>query len=169
MKTKTIILHKNEVHYDCEAQAYKLMDVIGTDIKVKNAVAADSGDVLDGRMLSRYTDLRDAEIRKNLAFCLADDIAADINNLPSNEPTYIYNICLPDDFKENVLLVVRTYLHEYLVRGTLYDWYKGCGIGQNPIDPQEVESLLDKAVADLRGKSWMKAPMQPFGPRKKMI
>ena len=46
---------------------------------------------------------------------------------------------------------------------------QGCGIGQNPIDPQEVESLLEKAVADLRGKSWMKAPMQPFGPRKKMI
>jgi hypothetical protein len=168
MKTKTIILHKNEIHYDCEAHAYKLMDVIGTDIKIKNAVAADSGDVLDGRMLSRYTDLRDAEVRKALAFCLEDRSIDTIDDRPSTCPSYSYVVNVSDEFKDAALLAIRTHLHEYLVRGTLHDWYKGCGIGQNPIDPQEVESLLEKAVADLRGKSWMKAPMQPFGPRYKM-
>lgn len=160
MKTKTITIPKDEVHYDCEAHAYKLMDVIGTDIKIKNAVAADSSDILDGRMLTRYTDLRDVEIRKSLAFCLSDN---------SDGQDYTYNLVLGDDIKESIISVVKTYLHEYLVRGTLYDWYKGCGIGQNPIDLQEVESYLEKAVADLRGKSWMKAPMQPFGPRYKII
>lgn len=169
MKTRLITMHKNEVHYDCEAHAYKLMDVIGTDIKVKNAVAADSGDMLDGRMLSRYTDLRDAEVRKRLAFCLADYVNEAVDDLPSNSDTYIYNVIVPDDFKDAALIPIKIYIHEFLVRGTLYDWYKGCGIGQNPVDPVEVDSYLDKAVGDLRGKSWVKAPMQPFGPRKKMI
>lgn len=166
---RVITLHKNEVHYDCEAHAFKLMDALSLDIKVKNAVAADTGDMLDGRMLSRYTDLRDAEIRKRLAFCIADGIVGDVNDIPDNDPTYIYNVTLPEGAKESILLPVKTYLHEYMVRGALYDWYKGCGIGQNPIDLQEVESWLDKAVADLRGRSWTKVPLQPFGPQKKFI
>lgn len=168
MKTRKITLHKNEVHYDCEAHAFKLMDVIGPDVKIKNAVAADSGDILDGRMLSRYTDLRDAEIRKRLAFCIADGVVGEVDDIPSNDPLYIYNISMADNVKDSLLIPVKTYLHEYLVRGTLYDWYEGCRISPNPIDKGEVESFLDKAVADLRGRSWVKAPMQPFGPQKKM-
>lgn len=169
MKTRTITIYKNEVHYDCEADAFKLMDVMSADVKTKNAIAADSSDMLDGRMLSRLTDLRDAMVRKRLAFCLATESHLESNDLPSSDSQYIYTLELADEFNDNMLNSVKTFIHEFLVRGTLYDWYSKCNVNPNPIRKDELDDLLNKIAGELRGKSWIKVPFQPFGPKKKNV
>jgi hypothetical protein len=68
-----------------------------------------------------------------------------------------------------MLEVVKIQMHDYIVRGVLFDWYKRLGIQTTAIDAGEVMELEENIVSSLRTPSYMKAPLQPFGPKKSII
>lgn len=168
MKSKRIILHKNQVLYDIEGIAYKNSEVAGLETKEKNAISADHNETLDGRLLDRMMDTRDAQIRKRLRFCLAPTIADVSCDNPDGKQEYIYDLHLSDKFDDNMLNIVKVDMHDYLVKGVLLDWYKKMGVTP-PVTDGELEEHLSSIVNTLRTPSYMKAPMQPFGPSKKFI
>ena len=71
MKTRKIILHKDKILYDVEGMAYKFAEANALEGKAKNTLAADHNETLDGRLLSRMMDVRDARLKKRLRFALA--------------------------------------------------------------------------------------------------
>ena len=54
-------------------------------------------------------------------------------------------------------------MHEYLVRGTLYDWYTSIGMKAQD-DEYTLQDLEDDVAGAFRGNSWINRPLQPFGP-----
>lgn len=165
MINKRIILHKNQLLYDIEGLAYKYTEAAGLEPKPKNVVAADHNEELDGRLLHRKMDLRDAKLRMSLRFCLKSVDQEWSCDDPDTADEYVYNVSVQDTFDGNVLPAIKTLMHEYIVKGTLYDWYTKMGIQTTAVTLDEVEKLEEQAVSMLRGRSYLKAPMQPFGPR----
>lgn len=169
MKTRRIILHKNQVLYDIEGLAYKLTEATALEGKAKNTLAADHNEALDGILLARMMDKRDAQLRKRLRFALISspqDVACD---KPGTAEEYIYDLSLNDKFEDSMLEVVKTQMHEYMVLGALLDWYKRLGIQNTAVDAGEVLELEETIVSTLRTPSYTKVPLQPFGPRKQIL
>lgn len=165
MKTRKITLHKDEVLYDIEGLAYKFTEGTGLEGKAKNTVAADHNETLDGRLLKRMMDLRDARIRKRLTFALAPMSLVESDNVLETSDSYVYNLSLNDKFDDNMLNVLKEDMHEYIVKGVLLDWFKRLGIQTLAVDALEVQEHEEAVVALVRTPSYMKAPMQPWGPR----
>lgn len=166
MKTRKIILHKDQILYDVEGMAYKFAEANALEGKAKNTLAADHNETLDGRLLSRMMDVRDARLKKRLRFALAPvnrDVSCDN---PGEEQEYVYSLSLADGFDDNMLDVVKVQMHEYIVRGALLDWYKRLGMQTAAVDPIEVADLEENIVSSLRTPSYTRVPLQPFGPRK---
>ena len=160
-----IILHKDQVLHGIETLAYKFSEAAGLEPKQKNVVAADHNENLDADILSRMMDLRDARLRKRLRFVLSrtdNNVACDKPNTGSE---FVYDMLL-EGVDGNDLESAKTLMHEYMVRGSLRDWYLQLGI-QTAITTEEVDMMEEEIVSILRGKSFIKAPMQPFGPKKK--
>ena len=166
MKTRKIILHKDQVLYDVEALAYKLTEATALEGKAKNILAADHNETTDGRMLARMMDVRNAQLRKRLSFALMPLIQEVACDKPNTAKDFVFELRLSDKFDDNLLEVVSTYMHDYLVRGTLLDWYKRLGLQTAAVDAGEVLEIEEGIVSVLRGPSYTKRPLQPFGPRK---
>lgn len=169
MKTRKIILHKDQLLYDIEGLAYKLSEATALEGKAKGVVAADHNETLDGRMLSRMMDIRHAKLCKRLRFALKAKVQAVACDNPEEKAEYIYELNLADGFDDNMLEVVKTQMHEYIVRGSLFDWYKRLSIQTAAVDAGELMELEESIVSTLRTPSYMKVPLQPWGPRKPII
>lgn len=169
MKTRRIILHKDQVLYDIEGLAYKLTEATALEGKAKNTLAADHNETLDGRLLSRMMDVRNAQLRKRLRFALVATTQEVTCDNPASNKEYVFDVSLNDKFDDNMLEVVKTQMHEYMVRGALLDWYKRLGVQNTAVDAGEMLELEESIVATLRTPSYMKAPLQPFGPRKSIL
>lgn len=166
MKTRRIILHKDQVLYDIEALAYKFTEATALEGKTKNTLAADHNETMDGRLLARMMDVRNAQLRKRLSFTLIpllQDVACD---KPGESKEFVFDLRVSDKFDDNQLEVVKTYMHDYLVRGVLLDWYKKLGLQTTAVDAGEVLETEENIVSIMRGPSYTRRPMQPFGPRK---
>lgn len=166
MKNRKIILHKDQLLYDVEGLAYKYAEANGLEGKAKNTLAADHNEKLDGRLLSRMIDSRDAQLRKRLRFALVPTTKEVACDNPAENKEFIYELSLSDKFDDNLLEVVKVQMHEYVVRGALLDWYKRLGIQTIAVDAGEILEIEESIVSSLRTPSYTKAPLQPFGPRK---
>lgn len=166
MKTRVITLHKGEVLYDIEALAYKYTEAASLEGKAKDALAADHNDTTDGRILSRMMAARDAQLRKRIKFALAPLSSTTSENKPDSANEYVYNLSVADGFDDNMLEVVQIQMHDYIVRGSLLDWYKKLGLQTIAVDAVEVGELEENIVSTLRTPSYTNRPLQPFGPRK---
>lgn len=169
MKTRKIILHKDEILYDVEGYAYKFTEAAGLEGKAKNTVAADHNETLDGRLLARMMDARDAQLRKKLKFAVFASSTEVSCNKPDEAQEYVYSLWLADKFDDTLLGAIKVQMHEYIVRGTLLDWYKRLNIQSNAVDAGEIVELEESIASSLRTPSYTRAPLQPFGPAKPTI
>lgn len=168
MKNKRIILHKNQILDDIEMITYKSAKAAALEPKPKSVIAADQHEDLDKRMLNRMIEFRDATLRKVLMFCLCPT-TQDVSCDKQDESTdLVYDVSLNDKFNDNKLSIAKTYMHDYIVRGVLLDWYIRLGVS-SPVSEAEVSDLENKVVSLLREPSYMRAPLQPFGPAEKML
>lgn len=170
METKilTIRLYRKEIFYDMDSRSYKRVDASmqDRDPRSKNAVQSDVTETLDGSIMKRLADSRDAELRKKMLWCLRGDDVTEVDNIPVEDDQYVYRIEVPADFSSDRLKVLRTKMHDYIVRGGLLEWYYECGLSDGSLSA-EIDMLLSDINSLLR-KSSGKRPMQPFGPREKI-
>ena len=171
---KTVILHllKKEIDYDIDARSFKRNDAspaLAGDSesaeRIANAISSDSSETLDGSLIVRYRDLRDARLRKALKFCLVkpEHEEYEFSNVPVYDKEYTYKLNLPDEMTSDQIRGIVTRMHEYLVRGTLYDWYTSIGMKAQD-DEYTLQDLEDEVAGAFRGQSWINRPLQPFGP-----
>ena len=159
-----ILLYKKEIFYDINTITYKRVDASMQDenLKTKNAIQSDETETLDGSILKRLTQRRDARIRKRLMSCLSSKPAKGASNIPIEDDAFEYNLNLTSDFTEDKQTVLVSLMHDYIVRGSIYDWYYQCGMTNTPDSPELDD--LESDIVDIIKQSSRRKPMQPFGP-----
>lgn len=167
-KARIIEIYKNEVYKDIDLYTHKHVDAHeDMGLRTGNAVSSDNSENVDGAVIARYVEFRDAQLRTKIQFAMAaesEDYADDDLTLEKNK--YTYHLIVPDGFNDNTLRPLAEYIHRFLVWGVLYDWYSQFGMNQAAVyDPKD---LLDNITGILRGPSIVKRPMQPFGPKEKI-
>lgn len=166
-KPATITIYKKAVLADIDAQTFKRVDGVlsGESDQVKNALSSDSTEHLDEHILHGHMENRDANIRKRLAFCLdyyGEDLSVS-NLLEIDVPTFEYNLSVPDIFDKQRLKILARKIHNYIVQGTLHDWYSTQNMKGN-VSAADLEDMESDIVCMLRS-SFVKRPLQPFGPQ----
>lgn len=166
-KPATITIYKKAVLASIDAQTFKRVDGVlsAESDQMKNALSSDSEENLDKHILHEHMEQRDANLRRRLTFCLvSDDEDLSVSNLLEvDKPTFIYNLIVPDTFDKQRLQSLAKKMHNYMVQGSLYDWYATQNMKGN-VSATELEDLESKIVSMLR-PSCVKRPLQPFGPR----
>lgn len=167
-KPSTITIYKKAVLADIDAQTFKRVDGVlaGESDQVKNALSSDSAEHLDEHILHGHMETRDANIRKRLAFCLdfyEEDLAAS-NLLEIDIPIFEYKLSVPDIFDKQRLKILAKKIHNYIVQGVLHDWYATQNMKGN-VSAEELEDMESEIICMLRS-SFVKRPLQPFGPQK---
>ena len=167
-KSAIIIIYKKAVLADIDAQTFKRVDGIlaGESEQVKNALSSDSAEHLDEHILHGHMEVRDANIRKRLTFCLEKDTEelSVTNLLDMDIPTFYYKLSVPEIFDKQRLKILAKKMHNYMVQGTLHDWYATQNM-QGNVSAAELEDMESEIVCMLRA-SFVKRPLQPFGPQK---
>lgn len=166
-KPATITIYKKAVLADIDAQTFKRVDGVlsGESDQVKNALSSDSTEHLDEHILHGHMENRDANIRKRLVFCLdyyGEDLSVS-NLLEIDVPTFEYNLSVPDIFDKQRLKILARKIHNYIVQGTLHDWYSTQNMKGN-VSTADLEDMESDIVCMLRS-SFVKRPLQPFGPQ----
>ena len=167
MKIMTIRILKHKIDEDVDHRTFKRMEVSlqGTSETTKDAASSDTEEDHDAVIVTRYRDYRDAKIRSRLIKYITNEIPSEefVNALRSPRPEYVYTFSMPDNTRTELMGVVKDMIHEYIVRGTIYDWYKYAGL-----QPSDTESSLEELENDilrqLRGRPDTTRPLQPFGP-----
>ena len=183
-KTRVIEIIKSEVYKDIDLFTHKHVD--GNDTfsspysrsqilfspQTQNARSSDTSEAVDGAVIARYVEFRDAEMRAFLSFALRPDLEIEYANDDINlqQSKYRYVLTLPDGFNDNTMRPLAEYMHRFLVFGALYDWYTQFGMTQQAAAyGAQLDSLEDSIVSALQGPSIVKRPLQPFGPANPML
>lgn len=161
-KIRRIIIDIPTVHNEIDQATFRRSDAAYGDqsARFRNAVSSDSTEKLDGLVVRRLTDYRDADVRRKLAWCIIRTQAVVAGNIPQYKDAYVYEMKLPLDFNDEMLGVVATKIDEYLVKGSLKGWYDECGVDCPAYD---LDGMLEDISSTLRG-SHVRMPLQPFGP-----
>lgn len=168
-KTRKLILRTPAIMKDIDMLTYKLSDVASVEGIDNNNLSSDIEETLDGSVLSRFVDERVAELRKRLAFCLEDEAITVVDNENYLQPEYEFVFILPSAFKDSELKAAVSMMHNYIVRGALYDWYNKLGTPFGAQLANEVNELEHKIVDIFREPRVVKHSMifyQPFGRRR---
>jgi hypothetical protein len=78
-------------------------------------------------------------------------------------PTFEYKLSVPDIFDKQRLKILARKIHNYIVQGTLHDWYSTQNMKGN-VSAAELEDMESEIICMLRS-SFVKRPLQPFGPQ----
>ena len=166
-KSATITIYKKAVLADIDAQTFKRVDGVlsGESEQVRNALSSDSDENLDMNILHGHMETRDANIRKRLIFCLQkeEEELSVSNLLATDETTFVYNLSVPDVFDKQRLKILARKIHNYLVQGVLHDWWATQNMKGN-VSADELKDMESEIISMLRS-SFVKRPLQPFGPR----
>lgn len=163
-KARTMKIIKQEVLDTIDLLTYKHVDGSGIeDARVRNATASDTSDNVDGTLIARLVEFRDAQLRHMIAIALAPSSEESGDNALEQSASYTYDLLLPCDFDDALLPALGEYMHRYMVYGVLYDWYAQLGNGQASVYAQELRTLGDSITSIIRGRSIHKRPLQPFG------
>lgn len=168
MKTASIKILKANVIKNIEALTYKRVDGVmsAQEAAVKNALATDVEEDLDRVLVSRFIEARDAELRSKLAFCIINDDEEELSatNDILDDDSFDFRLKVSDRFNKDRLKALTQKIHQYYVEGATYDWYSRQGIDYS-VGEGDLEKQLTSIAISLR-ETFVKKPLQPFGPAK---
>lgn len=169
-KTRLVEIYKNNVYKDVDLHTYKHVEGSEAQNKqVRNAVSSDVTEDMDGAVIARLVEFRDAQLRRRIQQFLEPnetEYADDEITLEDNK--YRYYLRVPESFNDNTLRALAEFIHRFLVWGALYDWYLQFGMQQATLYGQQLDEIEKAILSLLHGKSIVKRPLQPFGPAEKI-
>lgn len=163
MKEISVTINTDRLYKEIDAITFKRVDasMVEQPDRSQNAVSSDREESLDKGVMNCYIQDREATLRLRLAFCLKVEETSSVDN--SIKSSYSYTLLVPDAFPDVVAAGIVEKMHQYILRGTLHDWYTGQGIS-SPYSEDGLGEMLKSIVGVLRSGS-VKRPLQPFGPR----
>lgn len=165
-KLRKITIHKNLIFREIDRLSFRLADTAAEDV-LKDKISTDTEDALDGSILNSLLEQREATIRQKLSFALQDEEITELDNSNTMNGDFVYNVVLPESFPDKQLPMMAKSLNDYLVKGTLLDWYTSIGtsFGANLI--AEVTQLESRVVDIIRKPSFVRHPsVVYFNPHK---
>ena len=123
----------------------------------------------DKQIVEEMIDLRKIQLVKKLRF--AKVVATKIQSsegttLTEEEKGYNISLSVSDKFDFALVEDVKTLILGCLSKGVSLDWCNKKGVPTTTVTAEEVFQIEDDLVSLLRSPSYLKAPLQPFGPRK---
>lgn len=166
-KVRRVDVYKQAVYDDVDLLTYKWMEASPLENpQQKNAVASDTTEKLDGRIVARLVAFREAKLRRHIEYALLDEkdmYASDV--IPIMDDFFLFMLKLDPEFNEGLLDSLAEYFHRFIVWGALYDWYGSIGMDkQAEFYKKGLDDIEDEITNALRTPSIAKRPMQPFGP-----
>lgn len=163
MKEISVTINTDRLYKEIDAITFKRVDasMVEQPDRSQNAVSSDREEGLDKGVMNCYIQNREATLRLRLAFCLKADDTASVSN--EIRTSYEYTLVVPDTMPGVVAEGLVEKMHQYILRGTLHDWYTGHGVA-SPFSEEGLEYDLKGIVGVLRSGS-VRRPLQPFGPR----
>lgn len=168
-KKRSVKIYKSEITKTIDLITHKHVDGSALDnVRIGNAVSSDSTEDVDAAVIAEYAAFRDATLRQRIQYALAPilDVAED-DRITLEDNAYEYNLNVTEEFDDNTLKPLATYIHRYLVFGALADWYAQFGMALADYYGKQLDSIEEQINSILRGPSIVKVPLQPFGPAKK--
>lgn len=144
IEDRTIIIFKKEVFEQIDHITQKYADAALSEMIAiaRDALTSDNDEALDSLVLSRYVDYRAAMVRRLLSpglnksplthydndgYPIEARAGKDASDELSISPRYIYEIKDSERISGDMLESLAIYIHEFIVRGALYDWYSHLG------------------------------------------
>lgn len=170
-KERTVEIYKNEVFKDIELHTYKYIEASTLeDVKARNAIQADNSENMDGAVIARYVEFRDAQLRNKLQFAILEDtVESADDDITMQDNKYRYTFKVQETFNDRMLRPLAEYIHRFLVWGALYDWYSKFGMQQAAVYGSHLDEIEEQISSILRGPSITTRPLQPFGPARKLL
>lgn len=168
-KERRIKLLKTPIENDINAHTSKYVEAAkAPTIQQENAIASDTDETLDGSVISRLMDYRDAKLRMLIKGAMKEVEILEADNCQYMEPIYVYDLLLSEKFNDALLRPLASLMHKYIVWGCLFDWYSQLGLAEANIYGAQLSDIEDDIKADLFPAGYAKRPMQPFGPAYKL-
>ena len=169
-KERTVTIYKQKVYEDIDALSYKYAEARPTlHPQESNATASDTAERLDGHVIARHVEFREAQLRRFMHFALKEEEATSANDLMILDEAFVFNLSLPVQFKDALLDPLKDYIHRFLVWGALFDWF-GASLGNAQANAykKDLDDIKNEIINMLRVPGVAKRPMQPFGPAHKI-
>lgn len=170
-KDRTVTIYKQKVYEDIDALSYKFAEARPSlHPQESNATSSDTAERLDGHIIARHVEFREAQLRRFMHFALKDDVeVTSANDLMILDDSFVFNFSLPKEFKDAMLDPLKDYIHRFLVWGALFDWF-GASLGNAQANAykKDLDDIKNEITNMLRVPGWAKRPMQPFGPAQKI-
>lgn len=144
LKCRRILLHQDIMMKDVEAITYRAGVTAGDELADK--LSGDFEDALDGAVLSAIMDQRESVLRKRLSFALMKEDIYEVDNSRDEDNTYVYDLVLSADFPDMDLKTAARKMNDYIVKGTLLDWYNSIGAGKYGAHLVEEVNLLENDI-----------------------
>jgi hypothetical protein len=119
----------------------------------------------DTQIIKELIERRKIQLVKRLRFASA--AVTKIEGADEENSGYNFSLSLSDKFSAEE--EAKTLILEYLVKGVLLDWCGKKGVTTTEVSAEEVFQIEEDILSFLRTPSYLKAPLQPFGPRKSII
>lgn len=167
MKNRDIIINLSEVYKDIDSLTYKYAEVSEVPSpSVRNGMQSDTTESLDGHVLARAVEYRDARLRAEIGRFLRYECQTSVTDELRSRNTIVYRLSLDDEFQDALLRPVCTIIHRYLVFGALFDWYgPGMGSRQAQNYERELTELEVELTNNLNAVTIVQKVKQPFGRR----
>lgn len=169
-KRRSVRISKAEVFKDIDLYTHKTVDGSQLqDPRQRNAIQSDVSEGVDGAVLARHVEFRNAQLRARIQFALVDNEQVVANDeLGLNDAYYFFHFEVTNDFKDIMLRPLAEYIHRFLVFGALYDWYAQFDMNQAGYYGKMASDAQDEIGSILAGPAIVKRPLQPFGPAEKI-
>ena len=167
MKQRTITIMLHEVYRDIDSLTYKYAEVSEVPTpSIKNGMMSDTTEHLDGLLLARAVDYRDAKLRAWISRFLKEEEVYNVGNTIESKDRIVYCLNLEDSFRDAVLRPLCSMIHRYLVFGALFDWY-GSGMGSRQAQnySSELDRLEQDIMDELNSDTIVQKTKQPFANR----
>lgn len=168
-KERRITLHKKPMSDEIDAHTSKFVE--GGDsqsVRQDNAISSDTDETLDGTIIEQMMQYRDAKLRMKLEAFMQEETVEEVDNLIALESTFVYNLSLPEEFKDANLRPLGMLMHKYIVWGCLFDWYAQLGLSQAKTYGSQLEEIEDEIMSIASPAGYAKRPLQPFGPAERI-
>lgn len=166
-KVRTVTLYRDKMTTEIDSITYKLGETSVADGTVRDSISSDTEDSLDGNIIANLMDAREAQLRKRLEAFLKKEEILEVSNNPDQEESYVFTFCLPEDFNDSRLRPIAKVMNDYIVKGTLLDWYSRSGTAFGADLVQEVGILESRAV-DLFREGFVLHPTMIYFPSHKI-
>lgn len=129
VKTRTVTLKKKDIFHDIDMLSLSFSRVAGgDDVRKTDALATDTTTTNGIRNFTRLADKRMSDIRQLLAEFLASTTQATGNDMLVTSD-YVLNLSVTTEMADATLDSIIALMHDYIVKGSLADWYTEIGTG----------------------------------------